>query len=90
MTLDRAQTPLERERAGIVTIYQEFNLLPEMSVAENMYVGREPVRCGLIDWSTLHRHSTRILSTLGLQIDSRAAVRTLTVGEQQMVETPRQ
>jgi inositol transport system ATP-binding protein len=89
VSLDVAQTPLERQQAGIVTIYQEFNLLPDISVAENMYVGREPVRYGLIDWSTLHRQAAGILAILGLQIDPRAAVRTLTVGEQQMVEIAR-
>src|ERR1700712_2926432 len=51
--LDAAQTPLQRQQAGIVTIYQEFNLLPEMSVAENMFIGREPVRYGWGDWAGL-------------------------------------
>src|SRR5882757_7020974 len=89
LPLGHSQSPLERQRAGIVTIYQEFNLLPEMSVAENMYVGREPLRFGLIDWSALHEQSSRILSMLGLRMDPRVAVRTLTVGEQQMVEIAR-
>ena len=87
--LDAVQTPLERQQAGIVTIYQEFNLLPEISVAENMYVGREPLRYGLIDWATLYEQAAEILVRLGLQIDPRAPVRTLTVGEQQMVEIAR-
>ena len=43
-TLDRGDTPVRRQEVGIVTIYQEFNLLPAMSVAENMYLGRD--RCG--------------------------------------------
>jgi inositol transport system ATP-binding protein len=89
LPLGHSQTPLERQRAGIVTIYQEFNLLPEMSVAENMFVGREPVRFGLIDWPSLHEQAARILGVLGLQLDPRVPVRTLTVGEQQMVEIAR-
>jgi len=84
-----SHSPLERQQAGIVTIYQEFNLLPEMSVAENMYIGREPVRHGWVDWSRLYGQARSILSALGLQIEPRAAVRTLTVGEQQMVEIAR-
>src|ERR1700731_2367409 len=48
--LDPDDTPLARQRLGLVTIYQEFNLLPFMSVAENLYLGREPTRRGLIDW----------------------------------------
>ena len=87
--LPPSDRPLDRQRAGLVTIYQEFNLLPEMSVAENMYVGREPLRFGLIDWGALHEKSSRILSMLGLRIDPRVAVRRLTVGEQQMVEIAR-
>ena len=89
LPLGHSQTPLERQRAGIVTIYQEFNLLPDLSVAENMFVGREPVRFGLIDWSALNERASRILSMLGLRMDPRVAVRTLTVGEQQMVEIAR-
>jgi len=88
-SLDSAQTPLERQQAGIVTVYQEFNLLPELSVAENMFVGREPGRHGWVDWSALHRQASETLRELGLQIEPRAAVRTLTVGEQQMVEIAR-
>ena len=49
-TLSPDDTPIQRQHAGIVTIYQEFNLLPAMSVAENMYIGREPLRNRLIDW----------------------------------------
>ncbi|MGC1301422.1 MAG: ATP-binding cassette domain-containing protein, partial [Caulobacteraceae bacterium] len=84
--LDPADTPLRRQQAGIVTIYQEFNLLPEMSVAENMFLGREPCRRGLIDWRAMHAKAREILSDLGLSLDPRAAVRTLSVAGQQMVE----
>src|SRR5882762_9799373 len=53
VTLDPGDTPRERQRLGLITIYQEFNLLPFMSIAENLYLGRVPKRHGLIDWATL-------------------------------------
>ncbi|SFG07956.1 monosaccharide ABC transporter ATP-binding protein, CUT2 family [Novosphingobium sp. CF614] len=82
-------TPLKRQQLGIVTIYQEFNLLPEMSVAENIYLGREPRRFGLIDWRRLFDDTRAVLSDLGLRLDPRARVRSLSVAEQQMVEIAR-
>lgn len=88
--LDPHDTPLKRQHAGIVTIYQELNLLPEMSVAENMFLGREPCRGGLmgglIDWRAMHARARQILSDLGLSLDPRAPVRSLCIAEQQMVE----
>lgn len=87
--LDKSDTPLRRQQLGIVTIYQEFNLLPEMSVAENMYLGREPRRFGLIDWPRLHADAGAILADLGLRLDPRAKVRTLSIADQQMVEIAR-
>jgi inositol transport system ATP-binding protein len=81
--------PLDRQRAGLITIYQEFNLLPDMSVAENMYLGREPLRRGLIDWSRLHADARAILTDLGMAIDPRCEVRRLSVAQQQMVEIAR-
>jgi len=87
--LDPSDTPLARQQLGIVTIYQEFNLLPEMTVAENMYLGREPRRFGLIDWPRLFADARAILADLDLSLDPRAKVRTLTVAGQQMVEIAR-
>ncbi len=88
--LDPHDTPLKRQDAGIVTIYQELNLLPEMSVAENMFLGREPCRQGLlgglIDWRAMHARAHQILADLGLSLDPRAPVRSLSIAEQQMVE----
>jgi len=86
VALDRTDTPLKRQEAGIVTIHQEFNLVPEMSVAENMFLGREPCRYGLIDWRAMRRRAREILSDLGLSLDPDVAVRGLSVAGQQMVE----
>ncbi|HEY2779374.1 MAG TPA: sugar ABC transporter ATP-binding protein [Steroidobacteraceae bacterium] len=87
--LDPAHTPRERQRLGLITIYQEFNLLPFMSIAENLYLGREPKRYGFIDWAAMHESSRALLASLGLQADPRTEVRHLSVAHQQMVEIGR-
>ena len=71
--LDPGDTPLRRQEIGIVTIYQEFNLLPAMSVAENMYLGREPLRNGLIDWGRMFKDAQTIIDGLGLELGPRSA-----------------
>jgi len=87
--LDPADAPLARQRLGLVTIYQEFNLLPFMSVAENLYIGREPTRRGLIDWRRMRADARAILEGLGLHVDPEREVRWLSVAQQQMVEIAR-
>jgi inositol transport system ATP-binding protein len=87
--LDPADTPLERQRLGLVTIYQEFNLLPFLSVAENLYIGREPTRRGLINWKRMRAQARAVLSDLGLEVDPGQEVRWLSVAQQQMVEIAR-
>jgi inositol transport system ATP-binding protein len=88
-SLDPADTPLARQRYGLVTIYQEFNLLPFMSVAENLYLGREPTRRGVIDWKRMREDSRAMLLSLGLNVDPQLEVRWLSVAQQQMVEIAR-
>src|SRR5882757_2987834 len=75
--------------AGLVTIYQEFNLLPFMSVAENLYLGREPTRHGVIDWKRMREDARAVLLGLGLHVDPQLEVRWLSVAQQQMVEIAR-
>ena len=84
--LEERDTPVMRQRLGIVTIYQEFNLLPALSVAENMYIGREPLKWGLIDWPKMYADAQKIVDDLGLELDAKTEVRVLSVAEQQMVE----
>jgi inositol transport system ATP-binding protein len=60
--------------------------LPAMSVAENMYLGREPLRNGLINWGQMFKDAQKIISDLGLELGPRTLVRSLSVAEQQMVE----
>jgi inositol transport system ATP-binding protein len=89
VTLDSRDTPRERQGLGLITIYQEFNLLPFMSIAENLYLGREPKRYGFIDWAAMFDNSRTLLESLGLKVDPRREVRHLSVAHQQMVEIGR-
>jgi inositol transport system ATP-binding protein len=88
-TLNAEDTPRERQRLGLITIYQEFNLLPFMSISENLFLGREPMRYGIIDWKAMHEKSRALLLSLGLNVDPRREVRHLSVAHQQMVEIGR-
>ena len=80
-------SPREAQSAGISTIYQEFTLVPHLTAAENIYLGREPVRAaGVIDRRRLVANAKALLDTLGVSIDPDIPVRLLGVAEQQMVE----
>ena len=80
-------SPREAQALGIATIYQEFNLVPHLRAAENIFLGREPLRApGVIDRRKLEGEGGRLLRSLGTGINPRAEVRTLGVAEQQMVE----
>jgi D-xylose transport system ATP-binding protein len=76
----------DAEDAGIAVIYQELALVPEMSVAENVFLGNEPRRYGFIDWGRLFDDAKRTLERLELDIDPAARVSSLGVGRQQLVE----
>jgi ribose transport system ATP-binding protein len=79
--------PIQAMHAGVATVYQEFNLLPERSVAENVFLGREPRKGGFVDNRGMAAATAALLAELGVTfIDPNAAVRTLTVAEQQIVE----
>ncbi|WP_285775098.1 sugar ABC transporter ATP-binding protein [Microtetraspora sp. NBRC 13810] len=79
--------PLDAQRAGVAIIHQEFNLLPERSVAENVFLGREPVRRGLVDRPAMDAATARLLGELGEDsFGPRDPVRHLSVAQQQVVE----
>ncbi len=81
------KNPKHAQTLGISTIYQEFNLIPHLSVGENIFLGREPVHLpGLIDQRAIFQAATRALSGLGLTLNPRKLVKELRVAEQQMVE----
>jgi ribose transport system ATP-binding protein len=71
---------------GISTIYQEFNLIPHLSAGENIFLGREPRRFGLIDQRAIFQAATRALKGLGLTLDPHKLIKELKVAEQQMIE----
>lgn len=81
------RSPKHAQQSGISIIYQELNLVPHLSAAENIFLGREPMlAAGIIDRKKLLEKSRKILSDLGVSIDVRRPVSGLGVAEQQMVE----
>ncbi|MEM7023861.1 MAG: sugar ABC transporter ATP-binding protein [Pseudomonadota bacterium] len=78
--------PQDAQSHGIATIYQEFNLLPNLSVAENVFIGREPGWRAFISWRQLANQTRSLTDRIGLLIDPMSQVRDLSVAEQQMVE----
>lgn len=80
------QPPSATLDRGVVAIYQEFNLTPQLSVAENIFLGRFPGRRGWLDRKTLVAEAEKILGRLGVPIDPFARVESLNVAEQQLVE----
>lgn len=79
--------PLDAQRAGVSIIYQELTLLPERTVAENVFLGREPARRGLVDRQAMERTTAELLASLGEDsFGPRDLVRRLSVAQQQVVE----
>ena len=82
--------PVDAQQAGISTIYQEVNLIPLLSVARNILLGREPrSRIGLIDVRALNRRARQVLESLGINLDVTADLGRLGLGAQQMVALAR-
>jgi ribose transport system ATP-binding protein len=79
-------SPREAEAAGIAIIHQELNLVPALSVGENIFLGREPARYGLVDFAALNREASALLEQLGHPMDPRAPIATLKISDQQLVE----
>src|SRR5215471_453833 len=82
-------SPHDAQRRGIVTIYQEFTLAPNMTIAENVFIGREPGSGVFVDWRKMAAETRAITTQLGLQLRPMSIVRNLSVAEQQMVEIAR-
>src|SRR5213083_306889 len=76
----------DAEQAGIAVIYQELSLVKDLSVAENIFLGRAPRRFGVINWEELYSRAQKLLDELHLQIDPRTPVINLGIGQQQLVE----
>src|SRR3954463_8276060 len=81
------RSPIDARRAGVAMIYQELSLAPHLSVMENILLGAEPTRFGLIDWETMRASAVRALAELGHDdISPEAPVGALSVASQQLVE----
>ncbi len=81
--------PHDAQKLGVSTIYQEFNLVPEMNVAENIFLGREPLlnrRLGLVDRKKLVQQAREVLSAFDIQVAPETVVKRLGIAQQQMVE----
>ena len=76
----------DAEEHGIALIAQELALVPELSVAENLALGREPVRAGLIRWDVVREQALVATQLVGLDIDPSRAIKELGIGQQQLVE----
>jgi simple sugar transport system ATP-binding protein len=77
--------PLQAQQAGVSTVYQEVNLCPNLSVAENIFIGREPRRAGMIQWRQLRRRAKELMTRLDLDIDVTAPVGSYSLAIQQLV-----
>jgi inositol transport system ATP-binding protein len=87
--IHRPSRPQDAQAQGIATIYQELNLLPNLTVAENVLIGREPGGRAFLSWRRLAARTRELTARIGLEIDPMAIVRDLSVAEQQMVEIAR-
>ncbi|MGD9526196.1 sugar ABC transporter ATP-binding protein [Pseudonocardia sp.] len=82
----RLRTPSDATAAGIGMVFQEFSLVPTMTVAQNVFLGREPRRWGVIDDRRLVRDTADVLDRMGVRLDPRATVGSLPVGYRQLTE----
>ncbi|ADU29474.1 multiple monosaccharide ABC transporter ATP-binding protein [Evansella cellulosilytica] len=76
----------ESEAKGIVIIHQELALIPELSIAENIFLGNEQVKRGVINWNETILKTTELLKKVGLKIDPQEKIKNIGVGQQQLVE----
>jgi ribose transport system ATP-binding protein len=86
-TTVRWSAPADAKAAGIEIVYQEFLIFPHLSIAENVFIDREPCkRAGTIDYARMRRETREILLRLGLDLDPARSARDLSIADQQIVE----
>ncbi|MCW2601784.1 MAG: transporter ATP-binding protein, partial [Frankiales bacterium] len=76
----------QSEAAGIVIIHQELALIPELSITENIFIGNEPRRFGVINWVEARNRAKELLARVGLEDDPDTQIKNIGVGKQQLVE----
>ncbi|MEP6843235.1 MAG: multiple monosaccharide ABC transporter ATP-binding protein [Pseudolysinimonas sp.] len=87
--LQRFRNVGSSEAVGIVTIHQEFALIPELSIAENIFLGSEVSRRGVINWNEQNRRAAELLALVGLHEDPMTQIKHIGIGKQQLVEIAR-
>lgn len=82
-------SPQEAQSHGISTVYQEVNLCPNLTVAENLFIGREPRRFGMIDWRTMNRKAAEVLDNLDIHVAPTQTLEECSLAIQQMIAIAR-
>ena len=85
----RPDSPLSAQKLGINTVYQEVNLCLNLSVAENIFIGKEPMKLGKIDWKAMHAKAEEVLKRLNINIDVTRTLSSYSIAVQQMVAIAR-
>jgi monosaccharide-transporting ATPase len=83
------KSPIHAQKLGISTVYQEINLCPNLTVAENILIGREPRRLGNVDWKAMNAHAKQVLQHLDIDIDVTQTLGSYSVAIQQMAAIAR-
>ena len=83
------KSPQDAQSHGISTVYQEVNLCPNLTVAENLFIGREPRKAGLIDWKTMNKRAAKLLQDLDIHADVTQTIDNYSIAIQQMIAIAR-
>lgn len=83
------KSPQDAQSRGISTVYQEVNLCPNLTVAENLFIGHEPRKLGMIDWRTMNKKSAELLEFLGIEVLPTQLLSECSIATQQMIAIAR-
>ena len=83
------RSPQEAQEHGISTVYQEVNLCPNLSVAENLFIGREPRKLGFIDWRSMNKQAEELLKSLDITAGATDKLEECSIAKQQMIAIAR-
>jgi ribose transport system ATP-binding protein len=93
MTIDGREVHFRSARdalaAGIGMVHQELSIVPDLTVAENVYLGKQPTRGGIVDWRAMVEGAREHLASLGIEVDPKARMGSLSIGLQQLIELAR-
>lgn len=83
------KSPQDAQNHGISTVYQEVNLCPNLTVAENLFIGREPKKFGFIDWRTMNKKASELLKDLNIDANATDKLEECSLAKQQMIAIAR-